>query len=252
VTPDVVVDIGNSRVKVGRCDSIRVVSIDSLPADDPAAWAAAIGPTPRPLRWVVAGVHPDRRQRFETWAVARGDRVTVIDSYAQVPIPTAVDEPSRVGIDRLLNALAAKHASGPSVPLIVIDVGSAVTIDYVDPAGVFQGGAILPGPWMMARSLHEFTAKLPLIDPWTERPAEVVGKNTAQAVQSGIQAAMIGAADAMIWNIGHVAGVKPIAFVTGGGRYFLRGLWHLTELQDLVCDEKLTLEGIRIAAEALP
>jgi type III pantothenate kinase len=263
--PDVVVDIGNTRVKWGWGPPGEPLQLASLPPDDPVAWDAQSILLPAvtgPRTWAMAGVHPARLARLKEWAEARGDIVRVI-THADIRLPIDVDEPTRVGIDRLLNALAARRLfeemqqspEGPFEPgtsVVVIDVGSAMTIDLLHQGGLFSGGAILPGPWMMSRALHEFTAKLPLVDPWTTDPAPSPGRNTAGAVQCGIQAAILGAAATFIREHAHPLGPKPVAVVTGGGHGFLRGLWSAVELEASTEAPDLTLEGIRLAAEALP
>ncbi|HEX4612399.1 MAG TPA: type III pantothenate kinase [Urbifossiella sp.] len=257
--PDVVVDVGNTRIKWGWGPPGGPLEIASLPPDDPAAWADQLARLPAvsgPRSWAMAGVHPDRLARLRDWVEARGDRVRVI-THADIRLPIDVEEPARVGIDRLLNAVAARafyegEAFDPGTPVVVIDIGSAMTMDVLHQGGVFRGGAILPGPWMMARALHEFTAKLPQVDPWTPGPAPAPGRNTTQAIQSGIQAAVLGAAVAFIREInGHPDAPKPAAVVTGGGREFLRRLRGAAELVALAKVPELTLDGIRLAAAGL-
>lgn len=256
MTPDIVVDIGNSRMKWGWGQPIMTAS---LPPDDPAAWDAQLTalPVSGPLSWAVASVDPARLDRFTSWATNRRDFVRVITN-ADIRLPIDVEELARVGIDRLLNAVAARalyegETFAPGTHIVVIDIGSAMTIDLLHHGMIFRGGAILPGPWMMARGLHEFTAKLPHVDPWTAVPAVAFGRNTTQAIQSGIQAAVLGAAVAFLWDIGDPPDdPKPAVVVTGGGREFLRGLWNMAELEALAVAPTLTLEGIRIAAGALP
>jgi len=86
-----------------------------------------------------------------------------VDSYQQLPLVVQVDEPGQVGIDRLLNAVAANRRRPPGLAAVVIDAGSAVTVDLVDATGAFCGGAIFPGLRLMAQALHEHTALLPLV-----------------------------------------------------------------------------------------
>jgi type III pantothenate kinase len=257
MTPDVVVDIGNSRMKWAfgppgnRLDLPNRMA--SLAPDSLQIWEEQLEQWGMvdSLKWAVASVHTDRLRQFVVWAEDRGDQVQVID-HSHVPIVMDVEEPSKVGIDRLLNVLAFKRWSAPGVPGIVVDVGSAVTADFIDEHGTFRGGAILPGPWMMARALHEFTSKLPLVEPRVLEPGQYVGRNTREAIEVGIQCAVYGAVELFVWNLGERLTRKPIVFVTGGGSAFVRGLHLVAELEDYEIDPLLTLEGIRLAAEALP
>jgi type III pantothenate kinase len=253
MTPDVVVDIGNSRIKWGRCYPDGIPGLVSLAPDSPHNWnlQATAWNLTSPVAWAVAGVHPARVEQFTKWATSRGDRVRVIE-HAHVPLAIDVDEPDKVGIDRLLGGLAAKRRVQPGSPALVIGVGSAMTIDFLDERGIFRGGAILPGPWMMARALHEFTAKLPLVEPRVLEPEQSFGRNTREAIEVGIQAAIYGAADVVIWNVSRTVTQKLSVFVTGGGMSFVRGIAFVADLEDVEYSPTLTLEGIRLAAEGLP
>ena len=97
----VAVDVGNSRVKWGLCRGGHVVALASLPPDDPLAWqqqfeAWSLGPT----RWILAGVHPRRRDAFTAWLQARVATVETLDSHRQLPLQIEVDFPDKVGMDR--------------------------------------------------------------------------------------------------------------------------------------------------------
>lgn len=251
MTPDVVVDIGNSRIKWGVCRVDRVVDVIRLPLDDEAAWEAALAqlpPTQYARKWAVASVNPPAMLRFIGWSYNHGGTV-VFENYKDLPIRLNVDEPENVGLDRLLGAIAAKSMAPVGTPVITVDVGTAVTVNLIDAAGVFQGGAIFPGPRLMARALHEFTAKLPLSEP-TNHKADSVGpaKNTAAAIRAGILAALYGGV------VDAVSGLdQPLSaqvFVTGGGAQFLQGC-GLFGTPEWITIPTLTLEGIRITAEAL-
>ena len=103
-----------------------------------------------------------------------------------MPLAARVDEPDKVGLDRLANALAADRLRAAERGAIVVDLGSAITVDVVSPDGAFLGGAILPGIAMSARALHEFTDLLPL-EPMSElaQPPAAVGKDDVGLSASG-------------------------------------------------------------------
>lgn len=249
MTPDVVVDVGNSRIKWGWGEPLRMAS---LPPDDEPAWdrqLAELGLSGR-LTWAAAGVHPARLERFAAWAAARGDRVRVI-THADIPLTIDVDEPDKVGIDRLLNAVAARRRCPDGEPAVIIDAGSAVTVDLLDERNVFRGGAILPGPRLMARSLHAYTAKLPDL-PVDEVPShDPPGRNTRDAITVGIMAAIMGGCMMLVDEYMGLCGRPPSVLMTGGA------LGYLVDLDFAAGTEAggpypLTLEGIRIIAEGLP
>jgi type III pantothenate kinase len=255
VTPDVVVDVGNSRIKWGwKPSGDGPMEMASLPPDDEAAWGAQAKKLPfwTPISWAVASVHPARLERFTTWATRVPSRLRVIE-HSQIPLTVNVDEPDKVGIDRLLGAVAAKAMTTTGMPAITVDVGTAVTVNLIDAHGVFQGGAIFPGPRLMGRVLHEHTAKLPLID-LTGHPYEDTfpPKNTAAAIRFGIDSAVLGGVNTLLSLLADKeCRVPPLLLLTGGACHLLDGcIFPSVAEQRFV--PTLTLEGIRIAAEALP
>src|SRR5579859_6614965 len=113
--PDVVVDIGNSRLKWGLVDPARsdLLATESL-QDDPAQWQQTIArwltcPSSKDMRkslsWVVASVNPGRTERLRAWIAERGDSFFHLQYASQLPLQIDVEHPDRVGIDRLLNAV---------------------------------------------------------------------------------------------------------------------------------------------------
>jgi type III pantothenate kinase len=254
MTPDVVVDIGNSRMKWGVCRDGVVKEKASLPLDETMPWQSQwkIWGLAAGLRWAVAGVNPGVEEHFLQWLNARTPTMSVIRHMDIKGIKVAVEEPLKVGIDRLLTALAARRFAPRERPVIVISIGTAMTIDLVDADGTFAGGAILPGPALMARSLHQYTAKLPriTIDPAVPLPA--YGRNTREAIELGIGAAVVGAADYLVWEWANRFEPKPQFFITGGDSGYFSGFEFAADIEPPVIHDFLTLEGIRIAAESLP
>jgi type III pantothenate kinase len=254
VIREVVVDIGNTRVKFGLCDEMDMAGeTASLPADDPAAWAEQLAAwrVTRVARWAVASVHPARLAAFRAWAEGRGELVVAVDHYLQLPLKVDVDEPEKVGIDRLLNALAFRQVLPKGSPGVVIDVGTATTVDLLDELHVFRGGAILPGPRLMFESLHRQTAKLPLIDLHAVPGADPPGRNTRDAMTVGVMAALMGAAEFLVREYAGQFQNPPWVMMTGGALGTLAD-HHFAEAANTLTDPALTLEGIRLAAGALP
>jgi type III pantothenate kinase len=251
VKPHIVVDIGNSRMKWGRCLG-RVEEVAALPLDDLNAWddlAEKWDDEPGGGYWVVAGVNPKRIEQFLQWQRHRRGNCWHIANSKSLPLSVAVDQPEAVGIDRLLGAVAAKALVPPGTPAITIDVGTATTINWIDATGVFQGGAILPGPRLMALALNQNTAALPLVDSQGIPDRTGPGKNTQQAIQLGILSAQRGAAMLLVQQFAALATTPPWVFLTGGGAGWLANLQFPPAARFLHCPE-LNLEGIRLTAEA--
>jgi len=175
----------------------------------------------------------------------RGDRVLQISSPEQLPLKVLVEEPQKVGIDRLFNAVAAHHRK-PWGPAIIIDAGSAVTVDLTDDSGAFRGGAILPGLQMMAQALHEQTALLPLITPRAVTPRP--GLSTFSAMEVGVFWAVAGAIHNLMYGyLSETVSGHAYIFLTGGDGRTLRSTFRGS-----IYWPRMTLEGIRLTAESLP
>jgi hypothetical protein len=127
-----------------------------------------------------------------------------------------------VGIDRLVDALAAKYLRQGAVPALIVDVGSAITVDYLSPEGTFEGGAILPGLTLAARALYDYTDMLPLLDPssWGTIPPPL-GKNTVAAMEAGLFWGAVGAVRELVNQVLPADVFEAEVFFTGGGSRLL-------------------------------
>jgi type III pantothenate kinase len=260
---DVVVDVGNTRIKWGLRDPAapRIAQHVSLP-DDTEVWRTqrcewqATGLLPEHPAWVLASVQPHRCERLRRWLQERGDRVEQLVTASQLPLAVGLEKPDHVGIDRLLNAVAAKRELLAGQPAILADAGSAVTVDWLDEAHTFRGGAIFPGLRLMAEALHRHTALLPLV---TITPAvpEMPGPDTLAAMQVGIYWAVVGGIDRTARRLARLTRTEPKLFLTGGDAPLLLAALTrheneaLTSLEPVLWREQ-TLEGILHSAEALP
>jgi type III pantothenate kinase len=243
-----VVDMGNTRLKWGLCDGAGVADSVSLPPDE-AAWERQLQQwqLTGPLWWAIASVQPARRQRFMAWAGGRGDAVRVLEDPKQLPLRVLVEHPEWVGIDRLLDAVAANHRRQPGRPAVLIDAGSAVTVDWVDEEGAFRGGSIFPGLRLMAQALHERTALLPLVEVSQPRPA-VPATSTPAAMVAGIYWAAVGGIRALAQEMAAGTTVAPHLFLTGGDAPLLA---PALEGPDVRLWPTMTLEGLRLVTESL-
>jgi len=161
----------------------------------------------------VVSVNAKALRTFTAAARARGvRRVLLAGKDFRIPIRNRTAKPEATGDDRLLGALAAFRRAGSAC--IVVDAGSAVTVDVVDEAGSFLGGAILPGARMAAASLAERAERLPLVRP--APPRNLVGRDTERAIRAGLCAATAGAAAWLVKKYREKLGVETPVFVTGG------------------------------------
>ena len=139
-------------------------------------------------------------------------------SNEDLPLDVEVDFPERVGIDRLLDAVGANRLRETGRPAIVVDLGTAGTVDLISSEGAFLGGAIMPGMSLSARALHGATASLPELSPEdSEDGIAVVGKNTEAAIAAGLFWGTVGALNELIARTAEQVDGVPHLFVTGGG-----------------------------------
>jgi len=260
-------DVGNSRVKLaalvdtgldatGRRVSLprfgRRLELDirGLQTRLLRQWLAGAAPTGAHV--LVASVH-DRAAALLELAIAeesatgrrslRQQRV----AYTDLPLRVALEEPGRVGIDRLAAAAAARHVIPPGRSAVVVDCGTAATVDMIDADGVFLGGAILPGPGLMARALAEGTSKLPEVESsGAGDPPDMPGRDTREAIAAGIGWGIRGAIATLVERARARLG-DAVVVLTGG--------WHgavLPAVPDAVEVPDLVLSGIALATPRLP
>lgn len=254
-----VADVGNSRIKlavvadpggVGRLPHVHrrqdFLSRDFSPRNI-ERWLSAAAPGPALL--LVASVHDAAAVRLEA-AVAevsatqhrplRQRRI----GRADVPVEVLVDEPHRVGIDRLAAAAAAALVAPAGRGAIVVDCGTATTVDMISPQGQFLGGAILPGPALLSRALAEGTSRLPEVAALDhDLPPAMPGRTTQRAIAAGIGWGMRGAVARLVAEARTALGESAELILTGGSSGVVRdALPGAREMPDLV------LLGIAMAA----
>lgn len=146
--------------------------------------------------------------------------------------------PSEVGADRLVNAVAGVRKYG--TPLIIVDFGTAITLDIISPAGAYLGGTISPGLVTGMEALFGKTAKLPQVS--LEAPPSVIGNNTIGSIQAGIMYGNAGLVDFLVRKTWGELGQKGQVIATGG---HAGKIAELSDTIDMV-DPWITLEGLRM------
>lgn len=251
-----VVDIGNTNVTLGlveggrlvatrRAGTHRMATADELERDLDGLLAL----DGRRLTGVdaiaVASVVPSLTAALE--AVAHRRRIPIlVATNGSVPIPVRVDRPQDVGADRIVNALAAARLYG--TPAVVVDFGTATTLDCVGADGAYVGGAIAPGLELGLEALAARTAKLPRIELAT--PDRAIGRDTVSAMRSGTifgyQALASGLLARVRAELAETAGVEPgdvRAILTGG---LSAAPWAMGIDGVDAIDPELTLKGLAI------
>jgi type III pantothenate kinase len=257
--PLIAVDVGNNRVKLGLFDGAAGRKCGHLPEPGRTLTVAGdgagldgilnwLGPLePSHVAWWIGSVNRPSATRLVDWLrnQAPAGNVTLLAS-GDLPLRVALERPDRVGIDRLLDALAANHLREPDRPAIVVDVGTAITVDLVSADGVFQGGAIAPGLAMVARALHDYTDMLPLVEAELSSPPPAVGDSTVAALHSGMFWGGVGTIRELITRMTPGGGPRPAVFLTGGASPAVAQLLG-PEARHV---PHLTLAGIALAAQS--
>jgi type III pantothenate kinase len=190
----------------------------------------------------IASVVPELTFAYGRMSAERlGIHPLVITAECVPSLRVDYDPPSSVGADRLCGAVAA--LSKYAAPLVVVDVGTATVFDVVAEDGVYRGGIIAPGLQTGIEALHGKAALLPRVE--TVFPSSVVGRNTEEAIQSGV---LYGAAvmiDGMVEKIEGELGSQITVVATGGFAEVLQP--HSRRMENM--EPNLVLEGIRLITD---
>ncbi|MDO9508013.1 MAG: type III pantothenate kinase [Thermovirgaceae bacterium] len=161
-----------------------------------------------------------------------------VTNETDLGVPILYKTPAEVGADRLVNAVAGIRQYGS--PLIIVDFGTAITLDAISPSGEYLGGAIAPGLVVSMEALFGRTAKLPKVS--FEVPEQVIGRTTSESIQSGMLYGFIGLVDSLVERIRGAMGVEAPVIATGGHAEIMAPLSKtITSVEPW-----LTLEGLRI------
>lgn len=223
----IAVDIGNSSVKLGWFDP-RTLKLPNYPMPlrveqyptgqlPTADWFAEL--TEKDLLiWYVASVHREAEGALRSWVRSKRpfDDYHLL-SHDKLPLRIEVEQPHRVGMDRLAAAVAVNERRSSRKPAVVVDTGTAITVDLVSHHGAFLGGVILPGFRLTAHALATGTNQLPVaVYSGEEEAPPVLGKNTEAAIKSGQFWGTVGAIRELIERLGADLTEPPEVFVTGG------------------------------------
>ena len=236
------IDVGNSRIVAALFAGDAIIETFSFATRDAAQGLLALEPRLRSAAAqgaAVASVRPQLAQDVAVEFAAAGLDLMVIDGASDSGLINAYATPETLGVDRLVGAAAARHFHDGR-DLIVIDAGTATTVDYVTAAGEFLGGVIAPGLLSAGDGLK---SRAPLLPPVKFGPvASAIGRTTAEAMLAG---ALVGHAAMLKGLVEFMASEKqsqPLVLATGGCVSYLAD-WLPP---DWLIDEQLTLKGIKV------
>lgn len=256
------IDVGNTRLKwalyerahpLAKQLSHGAVFLENIDKLAEGEWADLPEPDYM-LGCFVAGDAVKRRvqEQMEIWAV---DPRWAMSSAAEAGVVNGYDHPTRLGSDRWIAMIGARHRMLTNAPLdamgqlqprpmVVVMVGTAVTVDAVDTHGKFLGGLILPGHGIMLQALVGGTAGLHVpTGEVSEFPT-----NTSDALTSGGTYAIAGAVERMIQHVRRHCGAEPVCFMTGGAGWKMAPNMSVTfELvESLIFDGLLQIAAARV------
>ena len=214
---NLVVDIGNTLIKVAVVERDEVVSMQQVDNVEDVDFAALVERFPAMHRAIVAST------AVPTADVAmllrdRGFEVLEMTPLTPVPIGNAYMSPNTLGVDRLAAAVAAVEVMGCQ-DCLVVDFGTAITIDLVE-GGIYRGGNISPGVRTRFRALHDYTGRLPECSPTDEE--REYGSTTSQAIEQGVMQGITYEVDGYISHF-LARNVKISLIFTGGdAKYFVK------------------------------
>jgi type III pantothenate kinase len=244
------IDVGNTNTVVGihrgddLIESFRLSTDSERTADEYGALVLPLferfGVDPATAdAVVVSSVVPPLNPTLERLAQRYFGRPPLfIEPGVRTGMPIRYDNPAEVGADRIVNAVAARELYG--APVVVVDFGTATTFDVVNAAGEYAGGIIAPGIMISAEALFAHASRLYRVD--VRKPALLVGRTTAAAMQSGIYWGAIGLVDGILARLlAELPGVKNVVATGGQAELIAEGSQHIREV-----NPRLTLQGLKL------
>ncbi len=244
------IDIGNTNIVIGciRDDEIlfkaRIATDRTRTSDQSGVeiknMLEAFGISKEDIQdCIIASVVPPVFNSVQTGVLkVIGKQPMVVGPGLKTGLNIHVDIPSQVGSDLIVAAVAAL-AEYPA-PLVLIDLGTATTIEVIEPENVFIGGLIFPGVMVSLDSLSSHAAQLPGIS--LDKPKRVVGKNTVDCMRSGMMYGTAAMLDGLVDRIAEELGHESTVIATGGLAQFVIPLCK----HDIILEKELLLKGLNI------
>ncbi len=245
------IDVGNSTTVFGFMDpDTGEMALRWEVATDPRRssgdWGALLMPilksakiTERAAEGVIMSsvVPPVTTALSEAVQVRLGRQPVVVSAERDLGIDVRVEHPLKVGTDRLVDAVAAYGRYG--APVIIVDAGTATKIDAVAAGGVFLGGAIAPGIGIGLDALANRAAQLAAVP--LEQPPQVIGRNTTEAIQSGVVLGHVAMIEGLVTRVRAMLGADAPVVLSGGYGPLLFPLSTVFR----ACEPDLVLDGLR-------
>lgn len=247
------IDIGNTNIVIGCCDKEKIYFVERLSTNNTKTeleYAISFKNVlelyqinPKEIEGgIISSVVPPITNIVRASAEkVLGKSVKIVGPGVKTGLNILMDNPAQVGSDRIVNAVAAINEY--TVPLIIIDMGTATTFCVVDEKKNYIGGMILPGVGISLDALTSGTSQLSRIS--IEAPKKIIGKNTIDCMKSGIINGNAACIDGMISRINRELGQEATVIATGG---LAKKIVPHCE-KEILIDDELLLKGLRLIYE---
>ena len=212
---NLVIDVGNTRVKVALFEENSLLTSDSFELKDIFIQLKNIGENNKIDRAIISSVA--NVSDIDLKKIESLFRLVYLSQTTEVPFINEYATKNTLGVDRMALASAAV-LKYPNKNVLVIDAGSCITYDFISDKGIFKGGGISPGIEMRYRALNKFTDKLPLLGPVDK--FSIIGNTTEQAIHSGVLNGLIIEINGIIEEY-NLQFEKLTVVLTGGDTIFL-------------------------------
>ncbi len=215
------ISVGNTRTRIGAFVAGKLEAVATHDNARPDRLEDALNQAhsrfsdtdPEDLHLLLSSVNPEQGEQVQQLVHRKLNRdIFRVEKDLPIPIGRQLDREALVGEDRLLNAAAAFDALKQAC--VVVDAGTAITVDFVDGAGTFHGGAIAPGAQLMLDALTQRTAQLPDVE--FKKPEETIGHNTTEAMLVGTYHGLRGMVHELTETFAEHVGQFPLVVATGG------------------------------------
>lgn len=236
---NLVVDIGNTQVKLAWFDQGRIIESMRLETVEHDDLVRLIREKPA-MHSIISSVNSIDDPVFDILKECT-EGMIVLDHQTPLPLDIAYTTPATLGYDRIAAAAGARYVC-PFCNVLIIDMGTAITIDFLSSEGKFMGGNISPGMQTRFRSLNEFTARLPLVSRDPAFPA--FGTDTRSAIVSGVQQGIIHELNCYIHEYSRQYPACEFIVTGGDAEFFIS---HLNRSVFIIPD--LVLKGLNYILE---
>lgn len=232
---NLIIDVGNTLVKLGVFDPGKLIYRKSIEKESLVNTLSEVSSMhPHILKTIVSSV--GRLSDKQITYIKQLYPTITLDHTTKVPFTNKYATPSTLGVDRIA-LISASAVQFPSKNVLVIDAGTAITYDFLSSNNEYFGGAISPGISLRYKSLHNYTAKLPLLE--TEIPKDFIGNTTKNSLHSGVVNGVIHEIDGFIDAYKNKF-TDLTVILTGGDAHFLRD----SIKNDIFANQNFLLEGL--------